>query len=84
LGQPPQGPYPTLIEREIPFLSGERVFPVNVYNESASVTYAWRDDWEIYHEQKLVPGTVHDRSPKPTEILRKRDDFAPSLLLDFG
>ena len=84
LGTPPAGPYPNLFEREIPFLSGPRLFPANVYNESASVTYAWRDDWEIYHEQSLIPGNPQDPAPKPTEIRAKPKDFSPALLLDFG
>ncbi len=84
LGRPPGGPYPNLVEREIPQLSGERRFPANAYIESASVTYAWRDDWEIYHEQKLIPGTMNDQSPKPVEIKKTHPDFSPSLILDFG
>jgi len=84
LGKPPIEPYTRLVEREIPFLGGERVFPVNVHWDSASVTYAWRDDWEIYHEQRLIPGSPRDASGKPARVLKTHADFTPSLLLDFG
>lgn len=84
LGRPPVEPYSRLVEREIPALGGERVHPVNVHWESASVTYAWRDDWEIYHEHRLVPGSPHYDGEKPVEITRTHDDFTPSLTLDFG
>jgi len=84
LGKPPIEPYTRLVEREIPFLGGERVFPVNVYWESASVTYAWRDDWEVYHEQRLIPGSPRGHSGKPVEITKTHADFNPSIVLDFG
>ncbi len=84
LGQPPLDPYLRLVEREIPFLGGDRVAPVNAYIESASVTYAWRQDCEIHHEQRLIPGQQEDLSNKPVEILKTHPDFSPAILLDFG
>ncbi len=83
LGPPPLEPYTTLVEREIPPLDGERVYPQNVYWESASVTYAWRDDWEVYNEWSLTEGRI-PHSEKPVEITKTHDDFSPSLILDFG
>ena len=84
LGRPPIEPYTKLVEREIPFLGGERLFPVNAYWDSASVTYAWRDDWEVYHEQSLVPDSRRDTSGKPARAMKTHADFSPSILLDFG
>jgi hypothetical protein len=84
LGRPPVEPYTQLVEREIPFLGGERVCPVAAHWESASVTYAWRNDWEVYHEQRLVPGSPWFGGGKYVEIQKTHADFAPSLLLDFG
>ena len=55
LGKPPVKPWTRLVRREIPFLGGERVWPVNAYWESASVTYAWRDDWEVYRRMEPCP-----------------------------
>ena len=84
IGRPPVAPWTVLREREIPFLGGETLRPIEAYWESASVTYAWRDDWEVYHEGRLVSGA--DGYPHPgkfTEI-RKTRDLAPSILLDFG
>jgi len=50
LGAHPMKPYTRLVERDIRFLPSERIMPVNAYWDSASVTYAWRDDWEVYHD----------------------------------
>ncbi len=83
LGPPPLEPYTTLVEREIPPLSGERVYAQNIYWESASVTYAWRDDWEVYNEWALTEGRI-PASEKPVEITKTHEDFSPSLILDFG
>ncbi len=83
LGPPPVEPYETLVEREIPFLNGWWVKPLNVYWESASVTYAWRDDWEVYHEQTLAKESP-SQSSRPAEIYKTHDDFDPSIILDFG
>lgn len=80
-------PWTTLVEREIPFLGGERVRPLNVAWESASVTYAWRDDWEVYHEQRLGPVSPHRSArdiEKPMVVKRTHPDFTPSVTLDFG
>ena len=92
LGRPPVAPparpggvpWARLVPREIPFLGGERVHPVNVHWESASVTYSWRDDWEVYDEWGLVPGSPYARKDHVARVQRTHDDFAPSLLLDFG
>lgn len=85
LGPPPIEPYTRLVEREIPFLGGERVWPVDAFWESASVTYAWRDDWETYHEARLVPSRrASDKSGKPCEVRKTHDDFDPALIFDFG
>jgi hypothetical protein len=87
LGKPPLEPWTMLVEREIPFLRGDRVFPVNVSWESASVTYSWRDDWEVYHEQRLAPTSPH-RSSRDLEknalIKKTHADFNPAVILDFG
>ncbi len=85
LGRPPVEPWTNLIEREIPHLGGECVSPVNVYWESASVTYSWRDDWEVYREQKLAPTSPHQpRDEEFCKVCKTHDDFSPSLILDFG
>jgi len=84
LGAPPIEPYTRLVEREIPFLGGERVYPVNAFRESASVTYAWRDDWEVYHEQSLVKGHPHAAKGKCVEVFKTHADFSPGIILDFG
>jgi hypothetical protein len=76
-------PWTTLVEREIPWLVGEEVRPVDVFIESASVTYAWRDDWEFYHERRLM-GEEHGTPGKWVEIQKTHADFTPGLLLDFG
>jgi alpha-L-rhamnosidase len=77
-------PWTTLVEREIPFLDGQRVYPVNAAWESASVTYAWRDDWEVYHEQSLVPRSAQKPDSQPARVFKTHDDFTPSIMLDFG
>lgn len=84
LGPHPLEPYTTLVEREIPFLSSDRVLPVNAYWDSASVTYAWRDDWEVYHDQRLVPGTAQFDGVKPVEVTQTHGDFTPAVMVDFG
>ena len=84
LGKPPAGPYPSPREREIPFLTYEPVYPVDAFWDSASVTYAWRDDWEVYHEHGLVPGSPFDNGAKPMEVRKTHDDFTPSVMFDFG
>jgi hypothetical protein len=84
LGPHPMEPYTTLVEREIPFLTSDRLLPVSAYWDSASVTYAWRDDWEVYHDQRLVPGTPEFGAEKPVEVMQTHPDFTPALLLDFG
>ncbi len=85
LGVPPVTPWTKLVRREIPFLGGERVHPVNVFWESASVTYSWRDDWEVYREWNLAPGSTHvSNDGLDTRVLKTHDDFDPSLILDFG
>lgn len=84
LGLPPIEPYTRLVEREIPPLGGEAVYPVDVHWESASVTYSWRDDWEVYHEHHLLAGSPFEKTDKPVEIRKTHDDFAPSILLDYG
>jgi alpha-L-rhamnosidase len=84
LGPHPMEPYTTLVEREIPFLSSDRVMPANAYWDSASVTYAWRDDWEVYHDQRLVPGTPEFHGEKPVEVTQTHEDFTPAVMVDFG
>lgn len=84
LGVPPVAPYTSLIEREIPFLGGTAVHPVNVFFESASVTYAWREDREIYHVQKLIPGSPFYMQGKYLEAFKTHADFSPSVILDYG
>jgi alpha-L-rhamnosidase len=85
LGRPPVEPWTALVRREIPFLGGERVHPVNVYWESASVTYSWRDDWEVYREWNLAPASTHvSKDGQDTRVYKTHDDFNPSLILDFG
>jgi len=89
LGQPPVEPWTRLVEREIPFLGGERLFPLNAAWESASVTYAWRDDWEVYREQNLAPDSPHGRRrredrDRPCRVQMTHDDFPPEITLDFG
>jgi hypothetical protein len=84
LGRPPLAPYTTLVPREIPALGGQRVWPVNAFWESASVTYAWRDDWEVYRETNLVPGHPHADPTRPCRVQRTHHDFTPAVLLDFG
>lgn len=83
IGVPPVAPWTRLLPREIPPLGGEVVRPVAAYWESASVTYAWRQDWEVYHEQRLV---VDGEQPagKWTEVTKTHPDYTPSILLDFG
>ncbi len=83
LGTPP-GAYGQLIEREIPFLDGPRVYPENSWSESASVTYSWREDCEIYHNRRLVPDNPAFGGEKFAEITKTHDDFSPSIILDFG
>ena len=84
LGRPPIEPWTRLLPREIPFLGGERVRPRDVFWESASVTYAWRDDWEVYDWDRLAA----DRRPNPDDTVARvkvtHDDFAPSIICDFG
>ena len=85
LGRPPVEPWTMLVRREIPLLGGERVYPVNVYWESASVTYSWRDDWEVYREWNLVPGSTHaSRDGQDCRVFKTHEDFSPSITLDFG
>ncbi len=85
LGRPPVEPWTMLIEREIPFLLGERVYPAYAAWESASVTYSWRDDWEVSREQSLVPAGPHRRGDTgPARVRKTHDDFTPAMLLDFG
>lgn len=92
LGRPPVEPWTNLIPREIPRLGGERVRPVNVHWESASVTYPYRDDWELGEwntEWNLAEGKPHsgkrpDRRELPARMEKTHEDFAPSLILDFG
>ncbi len=84
LGRPPVEPWTRLVEREIPFLRGERVRPVNAFWESASVTYSWRDDWEVYDEWSLAADSPHSRPGHPARIQKTHEDFDPSLILDFG
>lgn len=84
LGVPPVEPWTELVEREIPFLDGERVRPVNAAWESASVTYSWRDDWEVYDEQDLVPDNAHKSNTEPMRVMKTHEDFTPSVVLDFG
>ncbi|HYE05310.1 MAG TPA: alpha-L-rhamnosidase C-terminal domain-containing protein [Planctomycetota bacterium] len=83
LGRPPLAPW-TLVEREHPRLGGETVTAVEAWVESASVTYAWRDDWEVYGEQRLAPSTGRATPGKYVEVTRTHDDFVPAILLDFG
>ncbi len=82
IGKPPVEPWTRLVEREIPWLGGELRRPVSATWESASVTYAWRDDWEVYHEQRLVQGPSYGE--KFTEVKKTHADFSPSILLDFN
>ena len=84
LGRPPLEPWTRLVPREIPFLGGERVRPVNTYWESASVTYSWRDDWEVYDEWSLAPGSARGRAGHVTRVSKTHPDFDPALVLDFG
>ncbi len=92
LGRPPVKPWTRLISREIPFLDGERARAVNVYWESASVTYPHREDWELADwnaEWNLAEGRPHsakrpDRHELPVRMQKTHDDFDPSLILDFG
>lgn len=87
LGRPPVEPWTTLVEREIPYFINERVRPLTVAWESASVTYAWRDDWEVYHDQRLAPLSPHRHErdhEMPVWVEKTHDDFTPTLTLDFG
>ncbi len=84
LGSPPVEPWTRLVPREIPFLDGEWVEPVNAFWESASVTYSWRDDWEVYHEWNLAPGSGRATPGRNAEVEKTHPDFDPSLILDFG
>ena len=87
LGRPPVEPYTGLVEREIPLFKGERVRPLNAAWESASVTYAWRDDWEVYHEQRLAPLSPHRSKrdlEKPVLVKKTHPDYTPAVTLDFG
>jgi hypothetical protein len=84
LGRPPIEPYTGLVPREIPFLGGERVRPVHAFWESASVTYSWRDDWEVYDDANLAPGSPNARPDHIARIEKTHEDFDPSLILDFG
>ncbi len=84
LGTPPVEPWTRLIPREIPFLDGERVHPVNAFWESASVTYSWREDNEVYNHWRLAPDCSRGDEEKPARALRTHADFAPSIILDFG
>ncbi len=84
LGRPPVEPYTTLVPREIPFLGGETLRPVNASWETASVTYSWRDDWEVYDEWSLAAPNPHARPDHLTRVTKTHDDFDPSLILDFG
>jgi len=87
LGKPPVAPWTRLVEREIPTLGGERVYPVNVAWESASVTYAHADDWEVYADQLLAPDGTHQASRAEEGVVRvakTHEDFPPALTLDFG
>ncbi len=82
IGMPPVAPWTKLLPREIPLLGGEQRIPVEAFWESASVTYAWRKDWEVYHEQRLCDASY--RRDKWTEVTKTHADFTPSILLDFG
>ncbi|MBA3848013.1 MAG: alpha-L-rhamnosidase N-terminal domain-containing protein, partial [Planctomycetes bacterium] len=73
LGQPPLAPW-TLVERDFPRLGGETVSAVDAWVESASVTYAWREDWEVYHEQHLAPAAGRATPGKCTEVTRTHAD----------
>ncbi len=85
LGVPPVEPWTRLVPREIPFLGGEAVRAVNVFWESASVTYAWREDYEVYNERGLAAaGGPRSKAHEPVRVKKTHDDFAPSLILDFG
>ncbi len=84
LGTPPVEPWTNLIPREMPFLSDERVRPVNAFWESASVTYSWRDDWEVYRERNLAVDAPGRREGETTRVFKTHDDFSPSIILDFG
>ena len=82
-GKPPMPPF-NLVEREIPFLSGPRLYPVAATWDSASVNHQSRDDREFYHEEALIDGKALQAGVKPMEALRTHEDFTPGLLLDFG
>jgi alpha-L-rhamnosidase len=83
IGAPPVAPWTKLLPREIPFLGGEIRKPVDASWESGSVTYPWRQDWEVYHESRLIEGGVHPPG-KWTEVTKTHADLVPSILLDFG
>ncbi len=83
IGKPPVAPWTRLLPREIPTLGGEVRKAVDASWESASVTYAWRQDWEIYHEGRLIEGG-HQPPGKWTEVTKTHADLTPSLVLDFG
>ena len=82
-GKPPMAPF-HLVEREIPFLGGPRLYPVATTWDTASVHHQWRNDWEFYHETSLIDAKATQAGVKPMEVLRTHDDYAPGLLLDFG
>lgn len=84
LGPPPILPYTRLVEREIPALGGEVVYPENTYWESASLTYSWRDDWEVYHDEQLNGDAYARGNRRPVEITKTHADFSPSIICDFG
>ncbi len=83
LGKPPVEPWTRLIPAEIPPLGGERVRPLNSFWESASVTYSWRDDWEVYNEGRLA-GDAPQAAEEDTRVMKTHADFNPSVILDFG
>lgn len=84
LGSPPVEPWTQLVEREIPRLTREPVRPVNAWWESASVTYSWREDFEVYNERHLARHGPGGRPDDPVRVKKTHDDFPPSLILDFG
>jgi alpha-L-rhamnosidase len=82
-GKPPMAPF-NLVEREIPFLGGPRLYPVATTWDSASINYQWQNDWEFYGETNLIDGKATQPGVKPLEAQRTHDDYAPGVLLDFG